>query len=168
MFELIKDYNGNGIQLKKGEYSKEQLIKLYSNEGRFNYCLTCTSLKEVLLPITQSLKEKIVEKVQEVIDIVSNDQQEEKIEESNEEEMIEEPNEEEMIEEPNEEEMIEEPNEEVITIFIAKENLKKNNKIVFKKDDKITYEELEQTFGNDLNSIFDKLIETKISKNVSI
>lgn len=152
MFELIKDYNGNGIELKKGEYSKEQLIKIYNDEGRLNYCLSCTSLKEVLIPIKKSLKEKIVDKVEEVIDIVSNNKSENQVQEV-------------QLEEPNGKEH---NGEEIETIFIAKENLRKNNKVVFKKDDKITYEELEEAFGNNLKSIFDKLIETKVTKNVSI
>lgn len=145
MFELIKDYDGNGFKLAKGEYSREDLVKVYGGEGVFNYCLTCTSLKEVLIPILskkKTLQEKITDKSGEILDIIVGED----------------------LKLP-EEVMTE---EEIKTIYIAKENLKIGNKTVFKKDSKITYEQLVETFGEDLSLVSDKLIETKVSKDVSV
>lgn len=48
MFKLSEDYTGNGVSLKKGEYSQEELIKLYGSEDTFNFCFTCTDLGEYL------------------------------------------------------------------------------------------------------------------------
>ena len=111
MFELEKDFNENGIDLKAGKYSKKDLIKLYGGEDKFNYCFTCTSLKNAL----KETEEGIIEEVAEFAPI---------------------------------------------TIFyIAKEDLKKGKKVIFKKDDKITLEELEANFT--LEEVVDKLIETK-------
>ncbi|MEY2868976.1 MAG: hypothetical protein RIR01_1452 [Bacteroidota bacterium] len=48
-YKLLQDYNENGIVLKKGEYAKSHLISLYGSEDKFNFCLQCTSLKDVLI-----------------------------------------------------------------------------------------------------------------------
>jgi hypothetical protein len=145
MFELIKDFNDNGKSLVRGEYSREELVKIYGGEGVFNYCFTCTSLKEVLIPIIskkETLQEKILDKAEEILDVIVGQN----------------------LELPEEEVA-----EEVMkTIYIAKENLKLGTKIVFRKDSKITYEQLVETFGADLSLISDKLIETKVSEDVSI
>ena len=124
MFELAKDFNENGIALKAGKYSKEDLIKLYGGKDKFNFCFTCTSLKNAL----KESKEEIIEETQEAT-----------------------------IEIP----AIEETQEFApITIsYIAKEDLKKGRKVIFKKDQKITLEELEANFT--LEEVADKLIETK-------
>jgi hypothetical protein len=124
MFELIKDFNENGIALKAGKYSKEDLIKLYGGQDKFNYCFTCTSLKNAL----KESKEGIIEEVKEIT-----------------------------IETPAVEEVKEFA---PITIsYIAKEDIKKGKKVIFKKDQKITLEELEANFT--LEEVADKLIETK-------
>jgi hypothetical protein len=47
-YKLLQDYSENGITLKKGKYSKSHLVSLYGSEDKFNFCLQCTSLKEVL------------------------------------------------------------------------------------------------------------------------
>ena len=49
LFELTKDFNENGIVLKKGEYTKNELIKIYESEDKFNFCFQCTSLKDILV-----------------------------------------------------------------------------------------------------------------------
>ena len=49
LFELTKDFNENGIILKKGEYTKNELIKIYESEDKFNFCFQCTSLKDILV-----------------------------------------------------------------------------------------------------------------------
>ena len=49
LFELTKDFNENGIVLKKGEYTKNELIKIYESEDKFNFCFQCTSLKDILI-----------------------------------------------------------------------------------------------------------------------
>ena len=49
LFELTKDFNENGIILKKGEYTKNELIKIYESEDKFNFCFQCTSLKDILI-----------------------------------------------------------------------------------------------------------------------
>lgn len=121
MFELEKDFNENGINLKAGKYSKEDLIKLYGGEDKFNFCFTCTSLKNALKETKQEITEEVVE--------------------------------------------AETPIEEVVEFapikisYIAKEDIKKGKKVIFKKDDKITLEELEANFT--LEEVADKLIETK-------
>ena len=111
MFELEKDFNENGFNLKAGKYSREQLIKLYCGEDKFNFCFTCTSLKNVL----KEIKQETIEEVVEFAPITIN--------------------------------------------YIAKEDLKKGKKVIFKKDDKITLGELETNFA--LEEVADKLIETK-------
>ena len=119
MFELIRDFNENGIALKAGKYSKEDLIKLYGGEDKFNYCFTCTSLKNALKEVDGKVVEKTetigIEEVQEFAPITIS--------------------------------------------YIAKEDLKKGKKVIFKKDQKITLEELEANFT--LEEVADKLIETK-------
>jgi predicted adenine nucleotide alpha hydrolase (AANH) superfamily ATPase len=139
-FKLTKDYNGNGINLKAGEYSKEELVKLYQDEGRFNFCLTCTSLKDVL----EEAKEEKQSFIGKVLETIAS------------------PSVEELNEELEEVSVVE-------TVYIAKEDIKKGKKVIFKKDDKITDEELEKTFGDKLdNSIYDLLLETKIVKNDTV
>ena len=49
LFELTKDFNENGIVLKKREYTKNELIKIYESEDKFNFCFQCTSLKDILV-----------------------------------------------------------------------------------------------------------------------
>lgn len=131
-FELLKDFNENGVELKKGQYSKEELVKLYDSEDRFNFCLTCTSLKEALIEIKESKKSFI----QKVIDVVADP-------------------------------VLEQPKIEIV--YIAKEDIKLGRKIIFKKEAKITFADLEKAFGDKVNEIFEKdlLIETKIT-NASI
>lgn len=138
MFKLLKDFNENGIDLKKGTYSKDQLIKLYGDEGAFNFCFTCTSLKEYLLEVKQkdkSMLEKILDVVSEplVKDIILET---EKVED-----------------------------DKVDIVYIVKEEIRKGKKVIFSKDDKITFLQLEEAFGDKVNEIFEKdlLIETKIS-----
>tara|TARA_R110000787_G_scaffold148994_1_gene262962 strand:- start:53 stop:517 length:465 start_codon:yes stop_codon:yes gene_type:complete len=48
MYTLNKNYSGNGVALKAGKYTKEQLIELYGSEKKLNFCLKCTSLKTVV------------------------------------------------------------------------------------------------------------------------
>lgn len=48
-FTLTKDFDENGIKLKKGQYSLKSLIEAYGDENKFNYCLQATSLKEYLI-----------------------------------------------------------------------------------------------------------------------
>lgn len=131
-FELLKDFNENGVELKKDQYSKEELVKLYGNEDRFNFCLTCTSLKEVLIEVKEGKKSFI----QKVIDVVADP-------------------------------VLEQPKIEIV--YIAKEDIKNGRKIIFKKEAKITFADLEKAFGDKVNEIFEKdlLIETKIT-NASI
>lgn len=144
-FKLIKDFNGNGIDLKAGEYLKEELIKLYGDEGRFNFCLTCTSLKDFLKEAKEE-KQSFVEKVLEALTSPTVDYLNEDLEEVKKSESI-----------------------LVKTVYIAKENIKKGKKVVFKKDDKITDEELEKVFGDKLDkSIYELLFETKIVDNDTV
>ena len=49
MFKLLNDYSENGILLKAGEYSREELIELYGSKETFEFCLNCTSLRDVLI-----------------------------------------------------------------------------------------------------------------------
>lgn len=148
MFNLLKDYSGNGIALKAGEYSREELIALYGDEGRFNFCLNCTSLKEVLIPIVE--KKTISDKIASIAEMVAGQSIEHTMA---------------GIEMVNPEEEL-----EIEMVYIAKENIKKGKKIVIKKDEKVSSVELEAIFGDKLDgSIFDLLIEGKISKkDVSI
>jgi len=144
-FKLIKDFSDNGIYLKKGEYSREDLVKLYQDEGRFNFCFTCTSLKDVLKEIkeeNQSFAEKILQiVVNPSVDYLNQDL--------------------------NEDNNISEC--QIKIIYIAKEDIKKGKKVVFKKDDKITDEDLEKVFGKKFdNSIYDLLLETKIVDNDTV
>lgn len=60
MFKLSADYKENGIDLKAGKYSKEQLIKLYGSEDSFNFCLKCTSLGKVLVEVKEGKSDKRV------------------------------------------------------------------------------------------------------------
>ena len=115
MFELEKNFNENGINLKAGKYSKEDLIKLYGGEDKFNYCFTCTSLKQSLKELDNKTNKEDVKPIEEFAPITIS--------------------------------------------YIAKEDLKKGKKVIFKKDDKITLEELEANFT--LEEVVDKLIETK-------
>jgi hypothetical protein len=62
MFKLEKDFSENGITLKAGEYSQEKLIKIYGSKETFNFCITCTSLKDALLEVKDK-KEEVVEKM---------------------------------------------------------------------------------------------------------
>lgn len=137
MFELLRDFNENGVDLKKGHYSKEELIKLYEDEGRFNFCLTCTSLKEVLIELKED-KKSFIEKI---VDVIANPSVEDTMLETS----------------------------EFETIYIAKEDIKKGKKVIFKKEAKITFADLEKAFGDKVNEIFeqDLLMETKIA-NVSV
>lgn len=132
MFQLLKDFNENGVELKKGQYSKEELIKLYGDEDKFNFCLTCTSLKDALIE-TKEAKKSFIEKV---IDAVADP-------------------------------VLKEPELEIV--YIAKEDIKKGRKVIFKKEAKITFADLEKAFGDKVNEIFeqDLLIETKIT-NASV
>jgi hypothetical protein len=145
MFKLIRNFNENGIDLKKGDYSRDDLIKLYEGEERFNYCFTCTSLKDALIEVTEEDK-SIVEKI---IETVATPQVEYELEEQ---------------EIQEEDKLI-----EFETVFVAKENIKKGKKIVIKKDQVVMYSELTEIFGEELdNSVFNLLIETKVKKDVSI
>lgn len=144
-FKLIKDFSENGIKLKAGEYSKEELIKLYGDEGRFNFCLTCTSLKDVLKEVKEE-KQSFVEKVLEALTTPPVDYLNQDLEEVKESESI-----------------------LVKTVYIAKEDIKKGKKVVFKKDDKINDEELEKAFGDKLDkAIYELLLETKIVDNDTV
>jgi len=60
MFKLSKDYQGNGVILEKGEYSEEKLINLYGSKDRFNFCLTCTDLKDFLKKEVEEVEEKAI------------------------------------------------------------------------------------------------------------
>tara|TARA_R110000868_G_C10972986_1_gene771150 strand:- start:39923 stop:40489 length:567 start_codon:yes stop_codon:yes gene_type:complete len=61
MYKLDKDYSDNGISLKAGKYTEKKLIDLYGSKEKFNFCLKCTSLKNVLeidKPITDNRVDK--------------------------------------------------------------------------------------------------------------
>jgi aspartokinase len=61
IYKLLEDYSGNGIDLKKGVYTHEELVKLYETEEKLHFCLTCTNLKEYLeLVDTQEVQEVII------------------------------------------------------------------------------------------------------------
>lgn len=127
MFKLIKHFNENGINLKAGKYSREQLAKLYGGEDRFNFCFTCTSLKNALIEIKQKTdkgKTNIDETISEISDVKKDEEF-----------------------------------PPIIISYIAKEDIKKDKKVIFNKDQKITLEELETYFT--LQEVADKLIETK-------
>jgi hypothetical protein len=49
LFELTKDFNENGVVLKRGQYTKNELIKIYESEDKFNFCFQCTTLKDILV-----------------------------------------------------------------------------------------------------------------------
>lgn len=71
MFKLLEDYNENGVDLKAGKYSLEQLEELYGSKDKFNFCLQCTSLKNVLQKIEtrkKTFKEKLFDKIEEIIE----------------------------------------------------------------------------------------------------
>lgn len=131
MFELIEDYtSGDGKYLTKGEYSKEDLIEIFGNEGTFNFLYNCTNLKYCLKEKKTSLKNKIINKIEEFAEEISNP----------------------ILDTSN-------------LIYIVNEDIKKGNKIVFKKDDKVTLKELENVLGERLDQFFDKLEETKTFKD---
>ncbi len=66
MYQLIKDFNQNGIKIAKGEYTKEQLIFFFGSDDKFNFCFNCTNLKEVLINKKELKVEDIAQ--QEVVD----------------------------------------------------------------------------------------------------
>lgn len=58
-FELIRDFNENGINLKKGDYTLQNLINIYGTEDKFNFCFKATSLKEVLKEKIETPEDKL-------------------------------------------------------------------------------------------------------------
>lgn len=69
-FELIRDFNENGINLKKGDYTLPNLINIYGSEDRFNFCFKATSLKEVLKEKIETPEDKLeIEKPEDNIKI---------------------------------------------------------------------------------------------------
>lgn len=88
MYQLIKDFNQNGIKIAKGEYTKEQLIFFFGSDDKFNFCFNCTNLKEVLIN-KKELKVKDIAQ-QEVVDSLEEDVNiEEEVVDSLEEEVVE-------------------------------------------------------------------------------
>lgn len=144
MYKLLEDYSGNGIDLKKGLYTHEELVKLYPNEDTLNYCLTCTTLKDFIEIVNVGTTE---EPLVDVGDIVETDTSE-KIE----------------LDEVsaaviNEEGTTEEPLAKIV--FLVEKDIKQKKKVVFKANDKLTFEQLE---GFDIANLISEgfLSETKI------
>jgi len=80
MFRVLRPYSGNGVLLEAREYTKEELVSLYGSENSLNFCLKCTSLKDAVEEVAGeevALKEKIIKKVEEVIEVVSGEASEE-------------------------------------------------------------------------------------------
>lgn len=76
MYQLIKDFNQNGIKIAKGEYTKEQLIFFFGSDDKFNFCFNCTNLKEVLINKKELKVEDIAQ--QEVVDSLEEEVVEQK------------------------------------------------------------------------------------------
>lgn len=58
-FNLSKDFNENGIFIKKGNYTYDALVRIFGDEGKFNFCFTCTSLKEILKEIIETPEDNL-------------------------------------------------------------------------------------------------------------
>lgn len=53
-FKLLANFNENGIFIKKGHYTYDELVRFFGDEGKFNFCFNCTSLKEILKEIIET------------------------------------------------------------------------------------------------------------------
>lgn len=132
MFTLKKDFADNGYKLKKGDYTKEKLIKIYGSEERFNFCFACTSLKDVLV-VKEEKKKTLGDKIKNLVtgsDSTEGD------------------------------------STEVNIVYLINENIKKGRKIAFRKDQQVSYVEIEEVFGEKTEEIInsDKVTETKVMK----
>lgn len=146
MFKLTKNYDGNRVKLEAREYSKEELVKLYGSEKTFNYCLKCTSLKDALVEIKeepQSIKEKITDVVEEIMETVAGESSILQV-----------------MDNVETVDVVEEPGEAAVKYLVEK-NIKNGRKIAFKEGDKL---ELDQLEGFDVESLLKEgfLIEIKV------
>ncbi len=132
------------IALKKGEsYSRKDLVKFLEKEGTLNFKLKCTKLKNALIEFDKDIQESIRS------DIAQEPVAQEPVAQ---EPVAQEP----VAQEPVAQEMV----------FLVNKQIKKDNKVLFKKGQKIAISELKDL---DVASLVadGSLIETKIAKETA-
>ncbi len=137
------------IALKKGEsYSRKDLVKFLEKEGTLNFKLKCTKLKNALIEFDKDIQESIRS------DIAQEPVAQEPVaqEPVAQEPVAQEP----VAQEPVAQEMV----------FLVNKQIKKDNKVLFKKGQKIAISELKDL---DVASLVadGSLIETKIAKETA-
>ncbi len=142
------------IALKKGEsYSRKDLVKFLEKEGTLNFKLKCTKLKNALIEFDKDIQESIRS------DIAQEPVAQEPVAQ---EPVAQEP----VAQEPVAQEPVAQEPVAQEMVFLVNKQIKKDNKVLFKKGQKIAISELKDL---DVASLVadGSLIETKIAKETA-